>query len=645
MLSLFRNFFQSKIGLPIFIGFLVIVALAFAATDISGSATFGGLSGDDDIAVVGDERITANEMTGAMNNALDRARQQDPSITMAQFIAEGGLDREIELMIDRYAIGEFARTYGLRAGENLVNSEILQIGAFRNLTGEFDQATYQAALRRQGITDAELRQDIAAGLLAQMVLRPALATPFLPEAAARQYTKLVLERREGQIALIPSLQFAPEGDPSTEDLAEFYNANRSEFIVPERRTIRIASLSAEDIAADVEPTQAEIAARYERDTERYEAGEQRSVRSFVVPTQQGARALVERVRGGLSLEAAAREAGFEVSSSELLDREALAEETSFELAQRVFAADEGDVVQPARSQLGWYVARVENVERTPARPLDEVRDEIAGELQAEAEAETLAELSSRIEELVDTGTSLSEVAEEFALETRVIPGVTADGQLYGSPGEQLDPQLRPILETAFLMDENEPQLAELVPGQQFLVFDVSNVTESAAPPIAEVREEVVASWRLEEGSEAARAAANRIAEKVRDGAELAEALREEDPSLTQIERINLSRRQLLANAQQRIPAPLVLFFSMAEGSTKLLEDSNDLGWYVLDLDSIEAEANEDDSQLVGQTRDQLAPALIAEYNAQLAAAIREEIGVERNAEAIADLRRRLAGEI
>jgi len=643
MISLFRNFFQSKIGLPIFIGFLLIVALAFAATDISGSATFGGLTGDEDVAVVGDEQISSNELSGAMNNALDRARQENPTITMPQFLASGGLESEVDLLIDRLAVSEFARKYGLRAGENLVNSEILQIGAFRNLTGDFDQEQYQAALRRQGITDAELRADIAAGLLAQQILRPALATPQLPEAAARQYARLVLERRRGEIALIPSMQYAPEGDPGEEQLARFYNSNRADFILPERRTIRFATFGGEDVEADIEPTPAQIAAYYEENEDRFEARERRAIRSFVVPTQEAARSLADRIRGGLSLEAAAREAGFQISANELRDRETLASASSARFADNVFAAEEGAVVEPARSQLGWYVARVNEVERIPARSLDEARADIAQELQEQARATALAELSSRIEELVDTGTSLSEVAEQFDLETRVVPGVTADGRLFGSPGQGLDEQLRPILDTAFQMDENEPQLAVLDAASQFLIFDVSDITESAAPPLAEVEEEVVRAWRIEQGSEAARAVADEVLAAVRDGAELGEALREAEVSPVQLERIDLSRRQLIEARQQRIPAPLVLMFSMAQGSTKVLEDSNNIGWYIVDLDEIVAEPVDENSELIEQTREQLAPALISEYNQQLTRAIREEVGVERNPEAIEDVRRTLSG--
>ncbi len=644
MISLFRNFFQSKIGLPIFIGFLIIVALAFAASDISGSTTFGGLTGDDKVAVVGGEGVTNNEITSTMNNALTRARQDNPTLTMPQFVEGGGFEGELELLIDRYAVGMFARKHGLRAGDNLINSEILQIQAFRSLTGEFDQATYQAALRRQGITDAILRRDIGDGLLAQQILRPALAGPQMPEAVARQYAALVLERRRGQIALIPSSTFAPTGNPTGAQLTQYYTAARSDFILPERRTIRFAAFGADDVNADITPTATQIAARFRENAESYGASEARAISSFVVPTQEAANALVERIRSGMSLEAAAAQAGFQVSSGSLLNQEDLASSTSFALAENVFAADDGDIVQPARAALGWYVARVDDVQSTPARTLVQVSNEISQQLKNEALANALIDLSAQIEEQVDGGTSLTEIANKFGLELNVVPNVTADGRLFGSLEQGISPALRPILDTSFQMDEGEPQLAELVPGAQFMIFDVEDIIESAAPPLAEVREEAIAGWRRAEGSKLAGEAANRVLAAVRGGATLTAAMAKEDARLTQVEDVNLRRTELLADQSQRIPPPLVLLFSMASNSTKVLEERNNVGWYVVDLDTIETDPIDGNEDLLTQTRAQLSPALAVEYNAQLSRAIREEVGVERNEDAIEALRKSLTGE-
>lgn len=644
MISLFRNFFQSKIGLPIFIGFLIIVGFAFAMADVTGSATFGGLTGDDKVVVIGDESVTSNEMTGAMNNGLDRARQQNPTLTMPQFVEQGGFEAEFELLIDRYAVGQFAKKYGLRAGDNLINSEILQISAFRNLTGEFDSETYQAALRQQGITDAILRKDIGDGLLNQQILRSAFAAPRLPRAAARQYAALLLERRLGWIGLVPSGEYAPSGNPTNDQLSGFYSENRGDFVVPERRTIRYVPFGANSVNVDLTPTAQQIAARYEADADQYDASERRAITSFVVPTEQAARALVERIRSGVSLEAAAAEAGFNVSTGELQERGDMASETSFALGEAVFAAQEGAIVEPARAQLGWYVARVDEVERTPARTLAQVRDEISQLLQDEARAEALLDLSERIERQVDGGASLSDVATEFDLEINTVQNVLADGRIYNSLGQGFNPQLRPLLSTAFQMDESEPQLAELVPGTVYMIFDVEEIVESAAPPLAEVREEAVAAWRRSEGNKKAKEAADRILAAVRGGASVSDAMRAENPALNQVERIDIERRELFAERENRIPSALVIMFSMAQGSTKILEEQNKLGWFIIDLDEIRADPVEDDNPILDGAREQIATALTLEYSTQLAKAIREEIGVERNEEAITALRRTLMGE-
>ncbi|WP_108790580.1 SurA N-terminal domain-containing protein [Erythrobacter sp. Alg231-14] len=644
MISMFRNFFQSKIGLPIFLIFLVVVVLAFAAGDISGSSTFGGLRGDDKVATVGDESISANELEAAANNALRRARSENPRLTMPEFVEGGGLEGELDLFIDRYAMGLFAQSYGLRAGENLVNSEILKIDAFLDFNGEFDQAAYERALRDQRITDANLRRDIGDGLLAQQILRPAFGAPQTSRTVARQYAALSLERRIGEIGLIPSDAFAPEEDPTDEQLTAYYEINQSDFVLPERRTIRFTGFGPGNVTADLTPRSEQIAARFETNADEYAASELRSISSFVVPTQEAADALVARIRSGISIEAAANEAEFQVSASELRDEATTAVETSVELANSIFAADQGDVVDPARGDFGFVIARVDNVEVIAARSLDQVSDEISAQLLVEARANALEELSEQIQDKVESGTSLADVATEFELEINVVENVLADGRQFGSFEQGIAPALRPIVDTAFQMEEGRPQLAELVAGTQFLIFDVVDITRSAAPPLDEVRDDLTFGWRRSEGNKMAEEAASRILTAVRGGETLSDAMRAENSDLTQIENISLRRSELLADQSRRVPAPLVLLFSMAVDSTKSLEEANDLGWFIVDLDRIEVDPIEDDSGLIESAQAEFSRVLVSEYNQQLMRAIRSEVGVERNEEAIEAIRQTLSGE-
>ena len=643
MLTFFRRFFQSKIGLPIFLGFLVLMALAFAAADISGTTTFGGVSGGDRVAVVDGEPIASTELVTAANTALDQVRQQNPNLTMPEFIAADALDEVLRQLIDRNAIGLYAKKYGLRAGDNLVNSEILQIEAFKSLSGQFDEQTYLAALRQQGLTDAVFRRDLVNGLLEDQLLRPALAAPQMPGKIARQYAALVLERRKGEIALIPSAAFAPAGDPSETQLAEWYGKNRAQFMRPERRTLRFAVFGDDTLKVNAVPTEAEIAARYKRDAAQYQATERRAVTAFVVPTKDAATALAARIKNGTSLEAAAREAGFSASPSPLRDREALANATSFAFAQNAFKAAEGGVIEPAQGTLGWYVARVDTIERIPARSLADVRGTIAEALGVEKRNAGIADLVAEIEGEIDGGTALAEVAKAYGLKVETTPALLADGKAFGRPDVQIVPQLAAVLATAFQMEESEPQLAEVVAGKQFVVFEVARVDEASAPPLAEVREQAVAGWKRAQGAILARAAADRVAAKARGSAGLAAALAAEGKP-SELESIDLERRALLAQRGRNIPPPLVLMFSMAEGSVKVLEGPRNIGWYVVSLDDISTDPVDGEPGLLEQTRSQLAPTLTEEYRRQAAAAMRKELGTTRDDAAVAAVRKQLAGE-
>jgi peptidyl-prolyl cis-trans isomerase D len=643
MISFFRRFFQSKIGLPIVLAFLALMALAFAASDITGS-TFGGVANNDRIAVVGGEAIPVSDLTVASKTALDQVRAQNQTLTMPEFVAEGGFDEVIRQLIDRYTVGGYGEKYGLRAGENLVNSEILQIQAFRGLTGEFDAKTYQAALSQAGLNDKTFRRDLVDGLIEQQLLKPALAAPQLPEKVARQYAALVLERRKGEIALIPAAAFAPAGDPTEAQLAAWYKDNRTQFIRPERRTLRFAVFGSNTLEVNAAPTPAEIAARYKRDAARYQASERRTVTSFVVPTQDAAKALAAKVRAGTPLEAVAREAGFTASKSEPREREAMASATSFAFAEAAFKAAQGGVVEPAQGTLGWYVARVDAIERIPARTLAQATPEITEALTTEKRGAAVADLTAEIEAEVDGGTGLAAVAKAYGLTVETTPALLANGQAFGNPAAQIVPQLVPVLGTAFQMDESEPQLAEIIPGEQFVIFEVARIEEASAPPLAQVREAAIAGWKRAQGAKLARAAADRIAAKARGKTPLTAAMAAEGKPGFEREVIDLERRALLSRQQGNVPPPLVLLFSMAEGSVKVLEAPRNLGWYVISLDDISTDPVDKEPGLVAQTRQQLGQALSDEYRRQATAAMRKELGVTRNEAAIATVRKQLAGE-
>jgi peptidyl-prolyl cis-trans isomerase D len=321
----------------------------------------------------------------------------------------------------------------------------------------------------------------------------------------------------------------------------------------------------------------------------------------------------------------------------------LANDTSAAIAQAAFTAAQGAYTQPARSTLGWYVLHVDAIERQPARSLEQARAEISAALAEEQHRAALADLSARIEDEFDNGSSLSDVAKELKLQVVTTRPATADGRIYGTESETVPAILQRALQPAFEMREGEPQLAEVVPGESFLLFDVSDITASAAAPLAEIRDDVTAAWRQSEGSKAARNAADRIMERLKKGSRLAEAVAaEKKPGVPAVESINLNREQLASQGQ--VPSSLALFFSMAQGTEKKLEAPGEAGWYVVRLDKVEPGKVETGDPLIASTLRQLGQVTGDEYAAQFVAAAQREVGVKRNENAIRAVAAQLTGQ-
>ncbi|MBO6768622.1 MAG: SurA N-terminal domain-containing protein [Erythrobacter sp.] len=643
MFQFFRNFFKTKLGLAIALAFLGLIALAFASADVSSTGTFGGIAGGDRVAVVGDEKISTSDLLRSANNSLDRVRQEQPTATMREFLRDGGLNSALEALINRAAIKAYADEHGIRAGDNLVNSEIRMIPAFRGPDGNFSEDTYRQALAQQRITDAQVREDLGIGLLSQQMLFPAGFGATVPDKLAYRYAQLFKERREGSIALLPAATYAPSGEPDAEVLRAFYDNNRDDFVRPERRTIRYATFDSAALGDRIEPTAAEIAARYERHAEQYAASETRDFTQLIVPTEAAANSIRQRVEGGAPFEQVAREAGLRAAPVVDVAREGLAAQASPAVAAAYFSAARGEMTRPARSPLGWHLARIDSIDSRPAQSLAQVRGEIADSLREEKRVRGLADLATEIEDQLADGATLAEVADEIDLELATVGPALANGHLFENPQQTVPEVLQPALATAFQMDEEEPEIAPVNGGQTYLVYEVGDITPAAVAPYAEIEELVEARWRASEGMKAAQAAADRVIARLRNGDSIADALAAEDRRVPPAQSIDMTREDLARQRERRIPPPIALLFSMAEGTVKKLDAGGNAGFFVVKVDEIAMDDIAQDDPLIAQAQRQMGPLLGDEYAEQLGLAMRQELGVSRNQTAIDAVRRQLTG--
>ncbi|MGF7152957.1 peptidyl-prolyl cis-trans isomerase D [Novosphingobium gossypii] len=588
--------------------------------------------------------MTADELDQGAKRGLERVKQQSPTATMKQLIAEGGLQQILDSLIDGVAFSVFGEKHGVALSDRLVDSELTQIPAFQGVDGKFDQNVFRQALAQQQLSEAALRDDIRKNMIAQELVVPSQIGAIMSEYAAKRYASLLSETRNGTVIALPSLLFAPERQPSDAELAAFYKANSGQFVRPERRTIRYAVIDAAQLPAPPAPTDAEIAARFDANKAAYAAKDDRRITQLIVPTEAAAKAIVAEVEKGKSLELAATEKGLSAAKLEAFDRQDLSTQYSPAVSQAVFAAPVGKLAAPQKSVLGWHVIRVDAEVKSPARTLAEVRGELTKQLVEEKSRKSYADAINRITEQFTGGANLAEVAKSLNAQVQQTQPVTADGQVYMKPGETVAAQLQPLIKTAFDMDQEQPQVAEVEKGKSFAIYDVTDIQASAPAPLAQIRNDVKVAWAIDQGSKAAKAAAIKMQAAIRKGQTVEQVMAASGKKLPPAQQVAMSRPTLAAALQsgRQVPPPVSLMFHMAKGTVKVQSAAGERGWFVVQLKDI-VPAQVDSPDMIRRAQSELGQQLGQSYAKALGAAMRKDVGVKLHDAAIKSVRDQLSG--
>lgn len=640
MLSIFRNFSKSPIGLGIF----ALILIAFVVTLYEGKSGLGGMSlGGSSLVSVGGETIDEAELTRRVQNQLDGARQNDPTIDMAKFIASNGLERTIEMTETGRAFEVFAKDQGMVASKKLVDGMIASIPAFNGPTGKFDPTTFQQILIQRKLSESMLRDDFAREAYTKALAIPIAGAARVPVGLVQPYASLLLETREGHIAQVPSSAFLPTAAPTDSEVQGFYQRNLARYTVPERRVIRYATFDKSIVADRAKATDAEVEALYKAEEKEYGAREKRAFTQLIMPTQAEADAVLAKLRGGMSMADAGKSVKRDALTVPSTDRAAFQQLTGADVAAAAFAAPKGEFAAIKRSGLGFHVVRVDSIQAIAATPLAAVRAKLSAEIALQKEGRAIADLVSEIEDAATDGATFDELVKKYGLKAEATPALTSSGIAIDGPAYVASPSVTAVLPVAFKAASDDDPAVTAMPQDAGYVFWKVDRTIAAAPrPLADLRAQVVADVNNDKGAAAAKAAADAIVAAVNRGTPLDAALKGAKVALPAPSPARAARIQLV-QSQAPVPAPMQMLFTLPEKRSRALAMPAGSGWYVVVADKVTPGDASKIPSLIEGTRQQLSGAIGDEYVQQFASAVRGQVGIKTNAAAIAKLKSALRG--
>jgi peptidyl-prolyl cis-trans isomerase D len=643
MLSFFRRVSKSKIGTWVMAAILIAILAGFAVADISnfgsGNVGFGGMSSST-LAEAGDQDVTEREMSEQMQRRLQQVRAENPNADYATIA--GDFDALLNSLLDERSLIAFGDKYGFRLSKPLIDAEIAQLPQAKGLNGQVSDQSYQAFLAQQRLTDAQVRQIIAGGMLQRLLIAPVAANARVSVGMATPYASMLLEAREGEAAAVPIDQFKAGLKPTDAQLQQFYTANRKRYMIPEQRVLRFATIGPDQVAS-VSASPQEIADYYNKNQATYGAKETRNLSQVVVPDQATANAIAARAKAGGTLAAAAAPAGSNAAVTSLTDetRQAYSSVAGDKVAAAVFSAPSGALVGPLQSDFGWVVVKVDSVKSQGGKTLAQATPEIAAKLNADKRKGAIEDLVNTVQDAVDEGSNFSEAAAKAKLPVTSTPLIVANGTSRADPNFKLAPNMSAAVKTGFEIAANDPpEVVSLGGDQGYVMVSPQQVVAAAPAPLANIREQVASDWINDQAQKRARAAADAIAAKAAQGVSLADAVKQTGVALPPVLPL-AARRIQIAQAQGQVPPPLKLLFTLEQGKARVAPVPQAKAFFVVKVNKIVPGNATLQPALIARMQGELQQAVADDYAREFLAAVRANMKAKRNESAIATLKARL----
>lgn len=442
----------------------------------------------------------------------------------------------IEQFIRRELLQQRVEQQGYRVGDAALMEYVQSYDVFQ-VGGDFSMDAYRAALAGAGYTPAMFEAEQRRMLEIQQLQDAVVLSSFVTEAELERRVALQRELREIEWIAVPLDRFAGQIEVSDADVEARYQESTDRWMTPESVDIAYIDLRVDSIADDVEVAEEDLKAFYEsemaREPERYAGRERRKAAHILVrpgddpdAAEERIRALRERIMAGEAFSAVAEEASEDPGSARAggdlgwVERGMMV--PAFEEA--LFGMEAGTVSEPVRSEFGWHLIHLEDVEQTGGSSFEAARDEL---LQAYArrraedryydDAETLARIA------FENPDSLEPAATELGYEIRTVEGVTRAG----GPGIGANPVVIDAAwsEAVFERRENSP-LLELEDGHA-AVIRVASHNPSELRPLQEVAAQIAAEIRRERAAERAGEVGEQARARLAEGepiADVAESL-------------------------------------------------------------------------------------------------------------------------
>ncbi len=393
-----------------------------------GDGSFLGSAAGQDAAEVDGKNISLRELGRAVANRKDQLLSQQGVDPSADYLKDENLRGPVlEDLVRRAALVTSSRKAGAEIADEIIDRQIGQFEIFK-ADGKFSQRAYSDALASRGFTSSGFRNMLAEDLLVRQNEEAITLSSFNTQKELDILVSLIQQKRSFFTVKIPREKVAEEVTNTDEEIAAYYEENKSEYSEPEKLTANYIQLSVDDLAKNMEVSEEDVKLQYEEEIKLLKDNVEYDI-AHILLEGEGKETLIQELQAkldaGETFEELVAEYSDDSGSKENGGRlGVMLDQFSEEIVSAVKALDEGQVSAPVTSDAGTHFIKVltKNVEAVPS--FEERKVAIADQLKKIEAQQEMIPLMDQLGELSFSAPDLKEVAEAMKLSVKTTPPFT-----------------------------------------------------------------------------------------------------------------------------------------------------------------------------------------------------------------------------
>ena len=416
----------------------------------------------------------------------------------------------LDSFVQQTLLAQRAEEFGYEVSDEALAQRVREIPQFQ-ADGKFSAERYNGLLAQSGYSTAQFEADLEKEMLISQVQEAVVESSFaLPYELERRYL-LEKQEREVDYALIAASSFANQINVTDEQIQAFYDAHKSEYTNPETVDLEYLEVTRAAAEAKVNVDEKGLRDYFESVKDRFESPERRRGRHILITAEDGlseadaekkAADLAAQVKAGGNFEELAKKNSKDSGSAQQGGDLGWAQRGMFvgPFEDALFTMSPGEIRGPIKTQFGYHVLRLDEVEAPRLRTFEEARAELESEYRKERAEAIFTDESHKLDEQSFAAlTELGTVAKSLDLPVQRVEGFTREGG--GGFGE--DPE---VIKAAFSEDVLERgQNSPIIPvgEDRAVVLRVANHKPAEPKPLADVRAQIVERLRTQAARDAA----------------------------------------------------------------------------------------------------------------------------------------------